>query len=174
MKKKSISVGDMNLSFDQYQYLYSGDVNKQSGLSRASDPWPNGSVPIKFGDGINDARRKQIESAMSYISNLSCVTWDFKPKVGMNFVKIINGSGCTSSVGNLKQGEQDLTLSPRCGWGNIVHELLHTLGFYHMHTSIERDKFVNINYSNIQPDSVKLFDKYTAYVSMFDTSYDYG
>lgn len=27
--------------------------------------------------------------------------------------------------------------------GRILHELVHVLGFFHMHTAVDRDKYVN-------------------------------
>lgn len=43
-----------------------------------------------------------------------------------------------------------------------------------MHTAVERDDFVKINYKNIPFNARKNFEKYTISVSMFDTPYDYG
>lgn len=170
----TVAVGDMMLSLDQYQYLYSGDSYKRHGLSRAFDHWPGGIVPVEIDGSISADQKENILSAMAYISNKSCITWDHERKKAKNYVKVIKGPGCSSSVGNLKVGVQSVALSAKCKWGNIVHELLHTLGFLHMHISDERDKFVEIVYDNINPKFLKNFEKYSAYVSMFDTPYDYG
>lgn len=35
--------------------------------------------------------------------------------------------------------------------GKILHELIHTLGFLHMHLTADRDEFIDIKYGNMQP-----------------------
>lgn len=71
------------------------------------------------------------------------------------FVLQGNRRGCFSQVG-YQGGYQVLNLSGRhpvgrgCfRHGTVVHELLHTLGFYHMQSSPDRDDYVNIVWANI-------------------------
>ena len=51
-------------------------------------------------------------------------------------------------------GEQLLSLGMFCSllWdrGNIFHELLHALGFYHEHTRPDRDDHVEVQWQNIK------------------------
>lgn len=57
--------------------------------------------------------------------------------------------------------------------GQVIHELLHVLGFYHMHSSYDRDNYIKIKYENIRGDKKKNFNKLAANeVSHFGTSYD--
>jgi Astacin (Peptidase family M12A) len=67
-----------------------------------------------------------------------------------------------------------MILYEECGRGNMIHEFLHALGFLHMHTAVERDKFVSIQWDNVMEQSKMNFVKYTQHVSMFGTEYDYG
>lgn len=58
--------------------------------------------------------------------------------------------------------------------GTIQHEMLHTLGFYHMQSSHDRDNYVDINWNNITPLSEHNFEKYNdTIVTHFDVPYDY-
>lgn len=67
-----------------------------------------------------------------------------------------SGGGCQSKVGFAGIGPQTLNLKPsKVGTGcfkqgTIIHELLHSLGFYHMQSSYERDDFVAINWDKIK------------------------
>ncbi len=38
----------------------------------------------------------------------------------------------------------------RESYGTVQHEMLHALGFYHEHSSTERDDYVIISWDNIQ------------------------
>lgn len=57
---------------------------------------------------------------------------------------------CASSVGR-QGGAQLLHLGPACTrtLGTPLHELMHALGFFHEHMRPDRDRYVYINYSNI-------------------------
>ena len=44
-------------------------------------------------------------------------------------------------------------LSSQCPTGSIVHEFMHSLGFYHEHTRSDRDSYVVINWQNIPTDA---------------------
>lgn len=60
-----------------------------------------------------------------------------------------------------------------CAKCNIIHELLHVLGFYHIHIAADHDNYININFNNIRTDRKNNFDKITRDVSMFNTVYEY-
>lgn len=58
--------------------------------------------------------------------------------------------------------------------GTIQHEMLHTLGFYHMQSSHDRDDYVEIMWDNISPGSFLQFEKFNdTEVSHFGVPYDY-
>lgn len=70
--------------------------------------------------------------------------------------------GCFAQVGR-QGGVQRLNLQPDkpnhgCLLkGTIFHELLHSLGFFHMHASHDRDKYVQILWDNIKEAGYKNF-----------------
>lgn len=69
----------------------------------------------------------------------------------------------------MRRGPQNIHLYEACSYGNIIHEFLHALGFLHMHTAVERDEYVDINWDNVIENAKINFKKYTAHVSMFGT-----
>ena len=60
---------------------------------------------------------------------------------------------CFSFIGRVKQTNgQELSIGTNCAvLSVIVHEVLHALGFIHEHTRLDRDNYVIINATNIQP-----------------------
>ena len=58
---------------------------------------------------------------------------------------------CWSDLGRLGNGKQLVSLGKQCySQGTAMHELLHTLGFYHEQSRADRDEYVNIHYDNIR------------------------
>ena len=67
---------------------------------------------------------------------------------------------CSSYVGNVNQGSQNVNIGPSCEQvATVVHELLHALGFLHEHTRLDRDDFVFINLTNVQTGTFICFEK---------------
>lgn len=67
---------------------------------------------------------------------------------------------------------------PGCGClkiGTIMHEFLHALGFFHMHTDVDRDKYTIIAWHNILEPSYVNFQKYSSAESYaYGIDYDFG
>ncbi len=56
---------------------------------------------------------------------------------------------CWSYVGR-DSGLQEINVVPACGIGGIIHEIFHSLGFWHEQSRSDRDKYVKINWDNIE------------------------
>ncbi|CAF1495364.1 unnamed protein product [Adineta steineri] len=143
--------------------------------------WTNGIVPymMKPGD-FNAGQEAVIVQAMRRleqsvaINNKLCV--QFRPKIATDkhFITIKDGAGCTSSVGQNWHSVKELTLGSGCiHEGTIMHELLHTLGFWHEQSRPDRDNYVTVQYANVQKGLEHAFNKYTTTVDTLGTPYDY-
>lgn len=57
---------------------------------------------------------------------------------------------------------------------NIQHELIHALGYDHMHNHVDRDKFIIIRLENVDPKFKFAFEKVNPRIfENFGTQYDY-
>jgi hypothetical protein len=135
-ENKTVVLGDMMLTQNQFQVLFSNETLRRHGLERTFAHWPAATVPFKFDTSIVEALKTTVLGAMEYISSRSCVKFKYADASDSNFVLVTTGPGCSSAVGNLRQGQQKLRLSHLCERGNVIHELLHTLGFLHMHVCV--------------------------------------
>lgn len=95
----------------------------------------------------------------------------------MSILCLKANSGCSSQVGYQKGfqiGSQRLNLSKGCLYtGTIIHEFLHTLGFYHMQSASNRDDYITVKWENVQKGKEHNFNKYeTDLVTDFDIEYD--
>lgn len=111
---------------------------------------------------------------MNQISKATCVVFERRTTQQDYVLLKDNKEGCSSNIGRIG-GEQVLSLEDGCfEVGTIVHELIHALGYTHMHNHIDRDKFVRIYTQNIEPGMVYNFDKVNnREFGNFDTPYDY-
>lgn len=173
---EDILIEDMYLSKDQALFLYNKNEFSKFGISSPIFRWPSGIVFYKFDISLDTKGMRLAKEAMEYIQNVSCVRfYKVKDLKTLNYVLIKRGKACASKVG-MRGGEQLLVIdSILCSRGSVIHELLHTLGFLHMHTSSNRDTYIDINWSNIKEESKLNFKKTTPLLgSLFGTEYDYN
>jgi hypothetical protein len=86
--------------------------------------------------------------------------------------------GCSSLVG-MKGGNQFINLNKDTSCANrkgiIMHEILHALGFHHMHTHSARDRYIRFYEKNIKNflTNRNFFLNDAARTSSFNTKYDF-
>ncbi|XP_026323895.1 seminal metalloprotease 1-like [Hyposmocoma kahamanoa] len=175
--------GDMLLTTTQERDIHAAKDDSRNGLRGGTKRWPNRTVVYHIEiEDFEDDQVKLIEEGMADIANKSCLR--FVPRKNeADHAVIIQGSanGCFSNVGfSTPKDDEDqnqvLNLSKGCfRHGTVVHEMLHTLGFYHMQSTYDRDDFVNIIWKNIRPGTEHNFAKYTNdTVTDFGVIYDYN
>ncbi|CAH0405896.1 unnamed protein product [Chilo suppressalis] len=174
--------GDMVLSKAQLRDVHI--AIDRNGLRGGAKRWPQRTVVYHIEeDDFDEDQVKMIEEGMADLANKSCI--QFVPrKSEKEHAVVIQGSanGCFSNVGfntpDADGGEvnQVLNLAKGCfKHGTVVHEMLHTLGFYHMQSTYDRDEFVKIVWENILPGTEHNFAKYNNdTVTDFGVKYDYG
>ncbi|KAG5679812.1 hypothetical protein PVAND_009350 [Polypedilum vanderplanki] len=170
--------GDMILSEEQIEAMYSTNAAKRNGFSSAFHHWPQAVVPFEIDKSYPPQYVSNIHGAMNHIMNRSCIQFMPRTVADKNFVYIRppqhTGGGCSSEVGMKRSGVQTLLLNETiCSRGKIIHELLHSLGFFHMHTANDRDNYISINWENVKERAKANFVQMTMHVSMFSTPYDY-
>jgi hypothetical protein len=124
--------------------------------------WPNGRMPIVVDASVYDydmdwTVRAAIAEINNRVSNVCLVGHNNEP----DFVRIVISSelgtaGGVSPVGR-RGGEQVVAITPNQSPAVIVHELLHSLGFYHEQSRTDRDNFVSFNVLNIEPKKAHNF-----------------
>ncbi|XP_018415222.1 PREDICTED: astacin-like metalloendopeptidase [Nanorana parkeri] len=126
--------------------------------------WPKSkdgtvTVPYTLSDNYTSEEKAMIQAAMEEVTVVTCIR--FVPRhQEPNYLRIQPYDGCWSYIGRVG-GAQELSLiKPRClHWGIIQHELLHSLGFQHEQCRSDRDKYIRINWGNINQDKERNFYK---------------
>lgn len=70
--------------------------------------------------------------------------------LGINYTTYCS---CASFVGIIG-GLQPIFMGSKCKVGNIVHEILHALGFHHEHTRMDRDQYITVLHHNVMEGMV--------------------
>lgn len=121
-----------------------------------------------------DEDLKLIRRAMDAVEAVTCIRFRYRTHQ-KDFVNIYSGRYCKSNLGRTG-GAQEISLNKkRCmEKGIIIHELLHALGYIHMHSRPDRDKYVKINWQNILPQWFSEFNRVNPNIFMqLGTPYDY-
>uniref|UniRef100_T1GGU3 Metalloendopeptidase n=1 Tax=Megaselia scalaris TaxID=36166 RepID=T1GGU3_MEGSC len=137
--------------------------------------WPKATIYYKFHDKFNSQYKTKIMKALKKIMEVSCLkfkeggTW-----FGLGpHIKIKRDDKQCSSVVGYKGyfGEMNMYLG-KCDEIGIIHEFLHAAGLKHEHNARIRDKYININWSNIIPKKQSNFQKYNIDTN-FGLPYDF-
>ncbi|XP_041915378.1 astacin-like metalloendopeptidase isoform X1 [Alosa sapidissima] len=141
-------------------FITEGDMFIESDRNAVDVRWPgeDGNVTVPYVIAPDFASKTaDIQEAMNMISNKSCVTFHQR-KNEDHYLSFKSHQGCASHVGFIG-GEQGVYVGPYCSVGNICHELLHSLGFYHEHSRVDRDDHIQINVKNMIKGKEKNFKK---------------
>ena len=125
-------------------------------LTGAGFRWTNCVVPFTISSSLPNQNR--VIDAIQHWEDRTPII--FSPRTTeANFVTYGNGSGCSSQVG-MRGGNQGVTLGSSCTTGNAIHETGHTIGLWHEQSREDRNNFVTIVTSNIQPALLFNFDQH--------------
>ncbi|XP_041974025.1 zinc metalloproteinase nas-7-like [Aricia agestis] len=173
--------GDIILNPEQKAAIATAQESR-NGLRGGAKRWPNQTVVYSIEeDDFDEEEIEMIKAGMDDIASKSCIK--FRQKENEEHAVLIKGSanGCFSNVGystTHDEGEEHQVLNLARGCfkhGTVVHEMLHTIGFYHMQSTYDRDDFVEIVWKNIRAGTEHNFAKYTSdTVTDFGVPYDYG
>ncbi|KAM4602454.1 high choriolytic enzyme 1-like [Polymixia lowei] len=129
-------------------------------------------IPYTVSSAFSNWERKTIEKAMQSFHRSTCIR--FVPRKNQyDYISIENRDGCFSSLGKAG-GRQVLSINRQgCLFHGIIqHEIIHALGFQHEQTRSDRDRYVRINWENINPQMAYNF--YKGNTNNLDTPYDYS
>jgi hypothetical protein len=147
--------------------------------------WSSNKIPYKLSHRFNETQRLRIAKAFDEFHTKTCVRFVPKDKVPDEtaYLYIAPLDGCFSYVGKqytetygMGPRPQGISLSPACVevHGIILHELMHALGFFHEQARADRDRYVKVNFENIDKDEFLQFDKYSLRkIRHLGVAYDY-
>ncbi|EDO34721.1 predicted protein [Nematostella vectensis] len=135
--------------------------------------WPNGRLPYKFG-AVSNSVKEAFRAAIDEYEANTCIRFVERTDE-TDYILVVSEGGCWSPIGR-SGGQQKLSLGTYCDRkGTAMHELMHTLGFFHEQSRRDRDNYITIHWDNIQSDKQFNFQKYEhGKVDTLGAPYDYG
>ncbi|OQV21661.1 putative Low choriolytic enzyme [Hypsibius exemplaris] len=139
--------------------------------------WPSKRIPFEIDPraGFMSNETDMLMLAFKEFADKSCV--QFVPRQNERdyvFITTDPKRGCLSYIGWQGGKQEVFLLRPNCFYlkGTIIHELMHTIGFYHEHSRPDRDAHVQVMWENIRPDKMSNFQVEQA-GNMLGAPYDY-
>ncbi|CAI2352066.1 unnamed protein product [Caenorhabditis sp. 36 PRJEB53466] len=135
--------------------------------------WENGVIPFEMDTAFSANEVKILEKAFDSYRRNTCIRFE-KRDGQTDYLNIVKGYGCYSQVGRTG-GKQEISLGRGCFFHEIiVHELMHSVGFWHEHSRADRDDHIRIMWDNILPGMKSQFDKISAVLQdLQGENYDY-
>ena len=142
---------------------------RSGGRSQSSYYWPGGKVFYTYDSSLSPSDTLECRIAMNAIMTNTSVTFEPKKTNTSNYVIFKSSSDTRSNVGMIG-GSQFIEINTSWAtYGNIMHEILHTLGVFHEQSRIDRDNYIVVYPQNIQDNFESQFQKYSSAIGA-----DYG
>ena len=181
--QKTVPFGDVGMAVWQLKAFRARLVAEQTGAG-SEEPapnvvtplgtaykWPGGIVPFRFdptevaNGTITPAKMQQFRDGVAEWASFANLQFnEFVGTTPPNFITVqedvtIGEGGYSSSVG-MAGGEQFIKFAPT-SWnrGTVCHETGHAIGLFHEQQRDDRDTYVIIDWSNIDPNNQPNFTK---------------
>ena len=164
---QAIYQGDIILGkVDQNGNLPKGNNSKRLDIQAftnkySSDLWPKGIIPYEIDSCVSASDTNCVTSAGVQTIQDAIKEWEDNTPIRfvqkqsqhtdyVDFVRGTRADACWSDIGR-SGGRQTIQLRSDgdCWLDTLIHEIGHTVGFYHEHTRPDRDAFVTVNWDNI-------------------------
>ncbi|CAI5451687.1 unnamed protein product [Caenorhabditis angaria] len=132
-------------------------------------------IYYQFDSKLSSSNIANVRKAIKFWNDNSCLSFQ-ESSTGANRLYLTSAGGCWSYVGKQSSNYQLVSVGPGCdSLGTACHELAHALGFWHQQSRADRDDYVFIDFSNIQPSLQYNFQKMSLKeAQLLGLPYDYG
>lgn len=118
--------------------------------------WPHARIPQQIDNGVDSD--KVLAAIAEFESRTSVRFPEHESESDYLVFRATTDDRCESFLGR-KGGEQEVLVGPNCSTGQILHELMHALGFAHEQSRADRDDFLVIHWEAIKPEFHNQFQK---------------
>lgn len=159
------------LKFSKFLKAYDGLGEQQKNACLIKkNLWDTKEIPYCIDDG--HPKTAEINNAIT-IFNAANLNIKYRPKTSSDkdYVRFDLDSGCAADIGKVG-GEQTVEIADWAVTGNVLHEMLHVCGIGHEHSRKDRDTYITIESSNIEPENYYNFKSISTSVPYGDYDYE--
>lgn len=143
------------LSEEQKKQDFNGRLLRQK--PERSKLWPSSQIPVAFAVGFPEPLKLEVKAAIKYMNDETVIEF-VNAEEGIDEDLVIfqhrEGAPCSSYLGRVG-GYQPIYMNSKCKAQDVLHEMMHALGFVHEQQREDRDGRIKILWENI--------DEYFAY-----------
>ncbi|KJH43688.1 shTK domain protein [Dictyocaulus viviparus] len=147
---------------------------RRNGVITGIKKWPRGRIPYVISGQYSERERAILARSFQEYHRRTCVRFVARTPLDRDYLYIGKIDGCFSDVGRAG-GRQELSLDDGClQYDTAIHELMHSVGFYHEHERWDRDNYITILWQNIDREAYDQFGKVDlSESSYYGQTYDY-
>lgn len=144
---RAIFQGDIVLAESEASLTRSELRIAGAGRSTVRFRWPGMIVPYRIDSALPGQNR--IHQAIAHWESNTQMRF-VQQTTEPDYVEFVPGTGCSSFVGRIGMGAQQIQLAGGCGTGAAIHEIGHAVGLWHEQSRTDRDQFVIIHLGNVE------------------------
>lgn len=117
--------------------------------------WPSATIPYGFTENISSSLKKEIETAVKYLNDKTSLNLvPIEPALDEDAIVFDkkDGAPCSSYVGRIGGLQPIFVNEAKCKQQEILHEILHAIGFVHEQQRASRNQKLEILWENIKEE----------------------
>lgn len=114
--------------------------------------WPSSDIPFGFHEGFPENLKKEVLEAVNYFNNETVINFiaaDTDIDEDAIVFSLRDGAPCSSYLGRVG-GLQPIYLNSTCKSQDVLHEIMHALGFVHEQQREDREDLIEVLWDNIE------------------------
>ena len=124
-------------------------IGKSFGRPGYVGNWPENTFVYEIASDLPNKQR--VYDAIEYIRTNTHISFKQRESTqSRGYALFRKGDGCSADIGYSSSKINKINLGDGCSTGTVIHEILHSLGFWHEQQRKDADSYVTINRDNIQ------------------------
>jgi len=177
MENTHLYQGDIVLDPDEHMPGWGPNRTSSSSTyaSIKGGRWPKGKIPYVITSSIAPQGVRAINNAIDNYHKYTCLRFHRRTNE-QEYISFYRGGGCSSPVGWRRGRVNHISLASGCWYtGIVMHEIGHSMGFWHEQMRPDRDRYIKILWGNIQRGMASQFQKCDArIIDSLGTPYDFS